>query len=1119
MEKYELRKYNEREYGIYDTEKEKFIQKGSLKVMQAALQDLRNGKLDPEKQFKELVNGFATSLKKESREIKTESNWCGIDGIKHIWNGSWSDPQIEYNGNIYNEWDVQEYVGDAFNESEEGKGLEDGSKDWHTEFTKWCKENADWVKSMIEELTPDKKVNENKESKLESKLVESNGTDVAAEAIMKYTSDGGKTLDQEWLNNEIQLLVDNTRNLTDDLEHSKRPSHSIAYDGLLLAINSKVDKDLTSRQVQAGFKKLGLDFKEVIKPSVEYVEERRKELKEESKEETYYYELHFDFTEDSEKDSDGYSKFFKSDKNVEDDVEEIWNLAVEENQIDDYDDISDVDYAQQIDENEYNNAMGIKEESKESKTESLSNDESNDGNNLMNKLYQAEIKTEFGKKLKEKLYNILLDEMKAKNDKVEEPKEKKTEEIEYWTQEMLDEIDDDYKTTVGETIRTAGLRGEDEEATRKLYKDLGYDESDPMVQVMTDKGSTLKPIKIKKESKEVKTVLSNLKATSFQELREEIDKLLEDEIINEEYEDFLDIISDQEEACEDYIRRRSDVTNTDYADELGIEEDYVKTAIQNIIETLNESKEIKTESKNEYDREFLEYLLREVEINRDGEVIYIPDFEDAETYKDLTQEEYNKSINYLKSLIEKADFYESDGELYIQLNDNHTFWEIDNGNIDFEFIDDYLKPYFDAFEENTGVELWQAGRSGRHIVVKLTLDNLERYDELKQEQEKQEKAFIEEMNSYGKEEESKEVKTESEFANEDLLNDFTQYVANNYKEIKNGVYEVEVPKELGYDKVLNKEMLKKAYMKVKELFNLANGNTSIIFESKELDEDCTQAGDISGKIDTFTQKPKKKELNEDKKEESLDEYEKPYLTDTETTIKEEAYIVNETGVKENESENIINPEDKDYYDSQFIVSLYPGAGVEYVTYKVYADYEEQALDIAVAFAEDNAPGLLINCDSINPEEEEDLIYVDATEYGASQPYYVSYETKVQEDTKLTEDIDEEDVEGEPEQYSEEDKREKEIFDQMKNEKEEKTAFDYFQDRIGVQMSVGELNEIIQSTLGRYQESFLRVDELYNADFTEPQELVIMDDGDTYILTYNIIDLDNAIIEITDVDMD
>ena len=54
----------------------------------------------------------------------------------------------------------------------------------------------------------------------------------------------------------------------------------------------------------------------------------------ENNQELYYYEIHFDFTEESGKDSDGYSKFFKSSKDVEDDTEYITNLAIEENILD-----------------------------------------------------------------------------------------------------------------------------------------------------------------------------------------------------------------------------------------------------------------------------------------------------------------------------------------------------------------------------------------------------------------------------------------------------------------------------------------------------------------------------------------------------------------------------------------------------------------------------------------------------------------------------------------------------------------------------------------------------------------------------------------------------------------
>ena len=102
------------------------------------------------------------------------------------------------------------------------------------------------------------------------------------------------------------------------------------------------------------------------------------------------------------------------------------------------------------------------------------------------------------------------------------------------------------------------------------------------------------------------------------------------------------------------------------------------------------------------------------------------------------------------------------------------------------------------------------------------------------------KPVVDDIQAYEVKTENKEL-NESEFANEDLLNDFTQYVANNAVELKDGLYEIEVPKELGYEPVLNTDMLKKAYMKVKKLFNLDNGDTSIIFESKKVETNLNES--------------------------------------------------------------------------------------------------------------------------------------------------------------------------------------------------------------------------------------------------------------------------------------
>lgn len=114
--------------------------------------------------------------------------------------------------------------------------------------------------------------------------------------------------------------------------------------------------------------------------------------------------------------------------------------------------------------------------------------------------------------------------------------------------------------------------------------------------------------------------------------------------------------------------------------------------------------------------------------------------------------------------------------------------------------------------------------------------------------------------------------------------------------------------------------------------------------------------------------------------------------------------------------NIINPEDKDYYDGKlYMVGLYPGAGAELKTFYVYGEYEGEALESVVAYLDlSSETGLLLDMSTVedivyddygeeynnwlleHPEsdwfefanEYLGYIYVDATMKGASQPYYV-----------------------------------------------------------------------------------------------------------------------------------
>lgn len=91
-----------------------------------------------------------------------------------------------------------------------------------------------------------------------------------------------------------------------------------------------------------------------------------------------------------------------------------------------------------------------------------------------------------------------------------------------------------------------------------------------------------------------------------------------------------------------------------------------------------------------------------------------------------------------------------------------------------------------------------------------------------------------------------------------------------------------------------------------------------------------------------------------------------------------------------------------------------------------------------------------------------------------------------------------------------------------NEEDEEidnNILDLLQNRIGQNLTVGELNTILQGVLGKYNEVYLLTSDLYNMNPEEPQELVVFDDDDMYTITYNIEDMDNAIIQITDVELD
>ena len=113
----------------------------------------------------------------------------------------------------------------------------------------------------------------------------------------------------------------------------------------------------------------------------------------------------------------------------------------------------------------------------------------------------------------------------------------------------------------------------------------------------------------------------------------------------------------------------------------------------------------------------------------------------------------------------------------------------------------------------------------------------------------------------------------------------------------------------------------------------------------------------------------------------------------------------------------------------------------------------------------------------------------------------------------------EDEKESSEDESSEQKSETEVEDEVDEEEADKTLLDYLQDRIGQQMTVGEFNTVLQSLFATYNKVYLLKSDLYNMDLDESQELIVDDEEDMYVINYDIVDVDEAIIEITDVNLE
>ena len=85
---------------------------------------------------------------------------------------------------------------------------------------------------------------------------------------------------------------------------------------------------------------------------------------------------------------------------------------------------------------------------------------------------------------------------------------------------------------------------------------------------------------------------------------------------------------------------------------------------------------------------------------------------------------------------------------FLELHDNHTWWEIEVEN-DIDISEEYewkVEEAIEVFERHTGVKIYLLGRSGRHCCVEDTPENSRRYQYLEKKALKLEQKVIDYFN-------------------------------------------------------------------------------------------------------------------------------------------------------------------------------------------------------------------------------------------------------------------------------------------------------------------------------------------------------------------------------------
>lgn len=228
-------------------------------------------------------------------------------------------------------------------------------------------------------------------------------------------------------------------------------------------------------------------------------------------------------------------------------------------------------------------------------------------------------------------------------------------------------------------------------------------------------------------------------------IHEDVDNLSEEEIYdrvvnyldNHPYDFDRDKL-DVEDICDEIA---ANLFGVDYFNVDGKVSYTIFNAVNNYFEELDG---LTKPIKEDVDTNLLDKYYHIVDyINKESNIgeYNIPTYDEVIYYVDdtISDQEYKTLVDTYLNAIKDIKVYEG----MLELSDDHTMWRID-APIDEVEYNDVVDRYTKKFEDENNVEIVALGRSGRHICVEATLENILRYNDLKDSME----TTIDDMVSY-----------------------------------------------------------------------------------------------------------------------------------------------------------------------------------------------------------------------------------------------------------------------------------------------------------------------------------------------------------------------------------